>query len=297
MHVNNEKELYETCVDFFHFSLQLIREISPSNRNLKFAVVNIQITLELFIKYYLVRQGHLENIADIKNGKLKNYKKFDTIMNYYFSNTKWSYGEKKELKKILDARNLIVHKGLRSGWDNDLAIYIIKCVLFIHGTMLNSFGISLLKGYPQPNPISTNLTWREGIEQSIDKLNTKHNFSVFHCPECGAYSLIPSNIIGLDSNPDESLECLCCFYFYNIEAEAAVINCYKCSESKSYLIDRLNSDERQQHLGKCLECGINTPVRKCYECERFYHPNDGEFTFDNNYFCSSDCKEIYEECM
>ncbi|QHA92245.1 hypothetical protein [Bacillus sp. N1-1] len=295
MQVKQESEIYESFVDFFHFSLKLVREISPKNRNLKFAVVNVQITLELFIKYYLVEIGYKEKI--IKEGKEIDYKDFETVLKIFFSTTRWSYGEKQELKAILKARNSIVHKGLRSGWNDELAVYIIKCIQFIHGTMLNGLGISLLENYPKPNPISSNITWRQGIEKYIEKLNTTRNMPVFQCPECCVYSLIHSEVVGvgIDLNPHKSLDCLCCLTSYDVEVEAALMNCYKCSEPDSYLIDRLNGNEKQQHMGKCLECRTNTLVRRCYECEHFFHPSQGELNFENKYFCTNDCKEIYEE--
>lgn len=295
MEVDHEKELLETCTDFFDFSLELISDISPDNKNLKFAVVNTQITLELFIKYYFVQGGKLEEIiVNNKNDKELRYKDFTFILSKYFKQTKWSYGKKKELKEILHARNAIVHKGLRAGWNNELAMYLVKCIMFIQGTMLKTNSVSLFENFLTPHPVSKNEFWKEGVLQFIEKLALTQDFPIYDCSECGINSLVP-NSIGFTENIEATLDCLCCFKSYNLEVEATLIDCYSCEEPDSYLIDRLNGSENQEHTGKCLECNTDTLVKKCWECEYFYHPFHKEYEFRGKFFCSVDCKEIHME--
>ena len=66
----------------------------------------------------------------------------------------------------------------------------------------------------------------------------------------------------------------------------------------SYFIDLLNPQDHQLYVGKCSECGTDTWVRKCEECEELYHTSEKhEVNFQNKYFCSEDCLEIYKACL
>ena len=49
-----EDELKESFTSFYNFSISLIETLNEENGHLKFAVVNMQIALELFLKYYFI---------------------------------------------------------------------------------------------------------------------------------------------------------------------------------------------------------------------------------------------------
>lgn len=290
-----ENELYDTFISFYNFSLGLIEKVDNDNNYLKFAVVNVQIALELFLKYYFVKKGQIDAIVTRKNGHDVRFKEFSDVLNFFFASRNWSYGEKKELRKILEIRNSIVHNGLNSGWNEELALYIIKCIFFIQGTIKSNFGNTLLQQHYKPSNLAKNKVWRKGVEEFVEKINNEYGFQVFHCLDCGANTLISNELFRLEDSysSGEQLQCLCCFQYIDLEVECTLINCYYCKEPDSYLINKLNEQTESQYIGKCLECGVDTWVRKCSYCGRFYHPIEvKEYKSSNKFYCSLSCYEI-----
>ena len=77
-----------------------------------------------------------------------------------------------------------------------------------------------------------------------------------------------------------------------MEESFDLIECYICGK-KSYLVDILNHQGNQLYPGKCLECEVDTFVRKCSGCDRYYHPNKSEYVKKGKFFNSSHCSEFY----
>ena len=76
--------------------------------------------------------GKLSSIIVKRQGRQVKYNDFSDVLNFYYSDTRWTYGNKKELKVILDIRNSVVHNGLKGVWDEELATTLIKCVSFLY---------------------------------------------------------------------------------------------------------------------------------------------------------------------
>lgn len=105
--------------------------MNKENQNLKFAVVNMQVALELFLKYYFISIGKEEWVfKDINAIKLE-FRDFSQILDRVFSSKDILISKKKNLKHILESRNNIVHRGKYNEWDDELADNIINCALFI----------------------------------------------------------------------------------------------------------------------------------------------------------------------
>lgn len=283
------EEIYDTFMSFLNFSLELIEKLDNANGYIKFAVVNTQITLELFLKYYFIRKGNLDNITVKKNGVIRGFKEFNDILNYYFSSRRWTYGNKKELRDILEARNLIVHSGLKAGWNIELAKYIIKCIFFMQGTMRSEFDENLIEVQYRKHKISENNIWRNGVEEFVEELECE----VFPCPDCGALAFISSESFNIFNVWEPDLRhCLCCFSFVD-PVSATFIECYNCCEN-SYMVEILNEQRKSMYAAKCLECNTDTWVRKCANCDAFYHPivTDEKLCKDK-YLCSDECLEMF----
>jgi len=271
----------------------LFEKVTPNSKYLKFATVNSQIALELFLKYYYVKRGKINEIQKKKKDEyINDFHDFSQILGHFYSQRKWHYGKKKELAKLLETRNLIVHKGQSSTWDAELAENVVRTLFFIHATAWSDFGETILFNNYLPHKIADNAIWRIGAEAFASDISD----NVYRCLGCDAYAVIDGELMVLDdSNSDEDLICLCCLSSIDTIDQAKLLECYECYE-KSYYIDALNAQDEQLYIGKCVECGTNTKVRKCKECEKYYHPkNTTEIKNGENYFCSTLCSEMYSD--
>jgi len=291
------KELKEGFISFFHFSLSLIEDLSRENNNLKFAVVNMQTALELFLKYYFLMNDMPDRIFLIKNGKRK-FKDFSVVLDSYYSLYRKShYAEKKHLITILESRNDIVHKGKFKDWDEDLAKYIISCVFFIQGNLKNAFGETLLEPEYHPHKLSENWTWKEGSTIFANTVCKMFNMIPLECPFCFSRSLVSKEIFEFDDQGEiENYQCLTCLCDVDTQIYGAIIECCVC-KMKSYYVDRLNVQPDKTHFGGCLNCGIKMDLRQCDNCDKFFFHNlmDEVVEFNNNYFCSLECLEMYKK--
>lgn len=292
-----EKNLYDSFNSFLKFSIDLVGELDKNKDNYKFAVVNMQITLELFLKYYFIRKGLSKYVIDRVNDNGIKYKDFYMVLNNYFRVSKWSYGRKKELTKILQIRNNIVHSGTNTQWNKEVVGYIIRCIFFMHGIMSSEFDELLIGN--NKFKLRNNVLWTESVEEFIDDLVIIHkDFPIRTCLSCGEYTLIPKEIFDIGeptSSVVDDLVCLNCLDVYEMESDNTIIDCYECIDG-SYFVNLSNPQEQQLYVGKCSECGTNTWVRKCAECERLYHPSDEqEVNFQDKFFCSEECVEMYKD--
>ncbi len=290
-----QDELYESFNSFLKFTFELIKQVEQDKEYFKFAVVNMQISLELFLKYYFTRIGKLAGIAKKINGDNVNFKDFSQVLNFFFKSHHWSYGTKKELIYLLELRNAIVHKGNNTDFDNDAANFIIKCIFFMHGTMYSQFGESLLISFRELE-LKTNKMWVQGVNEFIDDHLQGDRWV---CLNCKNYTMVTKEFLEVEHNTPftdiDELVCLCCFSEIMIGTECILIDCYICYED-SYFINILNPQGDQQYIGCCSECDTSTWVRKCKECEKYYHYFETDDSYFNDfYFCSNECIEIYKE--
>lgn len=290
-------ELKNGFLSFFYFSLSLIENLSKENNNLKFAVVNMQISLELFLKYYFIMKDQPERVFYKKRSKRK-FRDFSTVLNSYYSIAKTAhYADKRHLVTILESRNDIVHKGKFKVWDEDLAKYIISCVFFIQGVYRNEFDKTLIGTEYHPHKLSRNLIWKEGAVEFANKVTRNFNEKPFECPYCFSRSLIKKEIFDFDDQGDvENYQCLTCLCEVDTQISGAIVKCCQCEE-KAYYVDRYNIQPNKTHFGGCLNCGNKMYLRHCENCEKFYFHSlqKQEIEFENNYFCSNDCLEIFKE--
>jgi hypothetical protein len=290
-------ELKASYLLFSNFVFLLLGEIGEKKENLMIAAVNSQIALELFLKYLFTARGKVDEIRKKKGGVLVNeFKDFNEILNHFYSSKSWSFGNKKEFIELMQARNSIVHRGQRSQWDPELAKIIVKTHFFIHATAWSELGEVLLSENYTPHKISELEVWRTGVEEFCDDLSELYDCYPLNCSRCYSRSVVSGELFVLEEGQtDGYIVCLCCLSSINIEHEARLIDCYVCSE-ESYLLDAFNEQAEQLYFGKCTDCDTDTWVRKCANCEKFYHPAARtEARLKDAFFCSENCKEYHEE--
>lgn len=291
----DEYQLRQGFVDFAELAVELTGRSESDPKYLKFAAANAQVALELFLKYYFTKKGQVAKIQKRKNGILQNdFVEYAQILAYYYSTRRWSYGVKREFTALMEARNAILHRAQQTEWDVALATNVVRTLFFIHSTWHAEFGKHLFqRSYGRPHPLSANKVWRQGVESFVDRLSEIHDTPIHTCLACHQYAVVSGEYFGLlGAVGTEYLICLNCFDSIDVESEARLLRCHRCEE-QSYIIDAFNEQEQQLYVGKCSNCGEDSWVRYCRNCERFFHPDEGEVYVDGLYFCSSDCAECF----
>jgi hypothetical protein len=293
----NWMQLKDGFIDFAELAMELIGRSEDDPKYLKFAAVNAQVALELFLKYYYSKNGKVVEIQKKKNGiPQEEFIEHSQILNHYYAERKWSYGVKRELVFMMEARNSILHRAQQTDWSSELATSVVRTLFFIHSTWYSDFGNCLFeRSYGKPQPLSRNKVWRTGVDSFVHQLSDLHDMEIRTCLTCKHQAVVAGEFFGLEgAEGDEYLVCLNCFDSIDIEHEARLLDCHKCGE-KAYLIDAFNEQEHQLYVGKCSECGEDSWVRACANCEIFFHPEEGESELYGKYFCSTDCSDMFKE--
>ena len=273
-------ELRSGFKEFYNFSLSLIESLDEKNGHLKFAVVNMQIALELFLKYYFLSKEMPERV--FKEPLLSGvYKDFSDILKSYYSVCRELHlSPKKRLITILENRNNIVHKGRFHEWDNELAQSIIECAFFIQHVSMFNFNESLVSAQYLPHKLSKNIHWKKGAQSIANNLCIKSAKQPMECPFCLSKTLVSKEIFALDETYDEDdLQCITCLVDIDTSMSGKLIPCALCRQ-ESYYLDLLNEQSQQVFIGKCLSCGGVLLVRMCAGCGNFYYPDNGEIRKD-----------------
>ena len=286
-------ELKEGYESFYHFSLSLLENLDDKSGNLKFAVVNMQIALELFLKCYFLRKDMPERVGSVKNGKFQ-FKGFSEVVNSYFSVVRNDlYISKKGLNSILETRNGIVHRGKFQGWDSSLADYIIRSSLFMQAILRNVFQETLLESNYETHNLSNNFYWRNSSMDFAKDLCSNFDQKVFECPYCFSRALVSKELFefNVDTSVD-NYQCISCLMELDIENAGELITCCACDE-KSYFVDTLNPQDKQGYVGRCLYCDNQMELKKCHSCEEFFFQDilESRYEKDGLFYCSSKCKE------
>lgn len=283
-----ENELKKSYKDFFLFAINLVNSINAENSNLKFAVVNMQIALELFLKYYFLRKGKTEWLFSHME-KLK-FKDFSEILDRFYSkDSDILVTKKSHLKKILEARNKIVHSG-KDAWDEELAINLINTALFIQNVLIREFDETLIDSSNAPSiSISKNQIWRKGTESFASNLGKLNNKKVYECWFCYSRSFMDKKIFTYDENDDDGFQCVTCLNSLTLDYQIGIAECI-CGDN-SFVLDCLNPQKEGEYIGRCLNCDISYHAYRCDKCEKYFLDFDNKRIIDGNkVFCSNECK-------
>lgn len=286
-----EKELKESCKDFFHFSFELVQSITKENNNLKFAVVNMQIALELFLKFYFLEKKEYDLL--FSNPEKLMFRDFAVILDRFFSkDNDLLVTKKKHLKNILDERNNIVHKG-KFLWNEELAINLINTTLFIQNVLNREYTETLIETSYGYNNLSSNLIWRNGTQNFAKNIAALHNLKIYECPFCYSHSFIDKKIFTCDELGDEGFQCVTCFNSYYLHDQIGLAKCCVCGDN-AFVLDCLNPQENgNKYIGRCLECNFYHYAYKCDNCDAYitYVDDNVLVRVNNNIFCSKKCCE------
>ncbi|QJB29894.1 hypothetical protein HF329_00660 [Chitinophaga oryzae] len=278
---------------FFGFSLNLIAGLDKTSDNLKFAVVNMQICLELFIKLYLIKHGEVDKAY--KDGQ---FRSFSSVLGAYMGMVKGNHRhiiiKHQQLNDILKSRNEIVHGGQLTEWDDKIVEAIINCVFFIQELHKDLFLQPLIVSHFYPHKLTHNPVWKKNAEALALKITKERNAPLYSCPVCYAHSFINLDIINEELN-HEGHQCLSCFVIFEGIA-AQVTDCPMC-QAHAFMTDVLNDQGNQLFLGKCLNCEHDGKVRMCRGCKKLYRPGSiaDEFKKFGHFFCNKRCHDKWRD--
>lgn len=277
------KKSYES---FFHFSLGLIEKLDSSNNNLQFAVVNMQVALELFLKFYFIEIG--KEFFVFKK-ETETFKPFSEILDKIFSDKNVLIAKKKILKQILESRNNIVHQGKHNQWSDDLANDLISCTLFIQGLLNKEFNTSLIQISYGDNQYSKNQIWKNGAENFAKNIADLNKTNVYECIFCCSLAMVDKKLFNLDEYNDEGFQCITCFRNLTLEDQMQLAFCKACSEN-SFIVDHLNPQKDKSYSGLCINCGMKYISYCCEYCDKYFIDFDNErLIIEDKIFCDKKC--------
>ena len=244
-------------------------------------IVNLQASLELLSKFYVLQREGWQGIVDtrfhnkpesevllaINNGTLKTtpyWKNKEFISEEIYLND----DDKDLLDNFQNHRNQVMHLGVinpsrdilyESIW---LVVRIINQLNWHKMIPMNkqymSNTMEILLGSTLYNKLITNSCY---VEESIDRANELYDDIKF-CIQCGNDSW------ALDEE-DEYRNCLVCGYRGNVDA-FGFIDCPECQAKGALVYDPLNIGLNERLDGKCCACKKIIPVSQCPECEGVY---------------------------
>jgi hypothetical protein len=285
-------DLKSAYFEFAEFTFDLLTKATEDIRLLKFAAVNAQITLELFLKYVFIATGKADDITKKKRGSsAEDFVDFSQILNHAFAIKLIRGVKKKDIETLCAARNSIVHRGAASTVENDLVEVVAICYLLIHFLSSDQFGTHLLSRSYGPHPISQNTAWVSGVERFVAGLAPLNSHVPINCIHCGSKSLVSGDFITIDGSQEcEDVVCLCCLTSLSTIHEIALLKCSQCCTA-SYFVDILNPQAGQWYVGGCSTCDNGEWVRRCTNCEEFYFKSQVKEACSENFnFCSKACK-------
>lgn len=284
-------DLEKNYKDFFHFSLELIRQIDNNNNYLKFAVVNMQISLELFLKYYFLKKDKDEWLFS-KPDKFV-FKDFSVILNAFFAEPNFLITRKKYLHNILEARNKIVHEG-RTAWNEELADNLINTTLFIQNVLNREFQETLMESWDDAfKDLELNTIWKNGTENFAKNIAKLNNAKVYECWFCYSDSFLDKKLFSYDEFEDEGFQCITCLNSLYLHHQIGVAEC-TCGD-KTFVVDCLNPEDKK-YDGKCLNCHMKYFAFHCDHCEKYFLDFDDErLEIENSIFCCEECKSNHQK--
>lgn len=289
-------KLQKNGFDFLSFGLRLILEPSVDEKDLRVAVANIQIGVELLIKYKIAKDKGLQEICttDLSSltnvqiedmaelGTLKTFK-FETCKHKFISNTSIGEYERNLIDRFQRLRNSIVHFGAVLPRE----LTIAECshvVLKVVRRIIADDGSTHLADYLSQDVYKSLIKFPQYINEAVDDAH-KFGEDVRLCFECKNETLTTVH--------DEFHYCFSCGFFV-FEKHAPYIDCPYCKGHKTAVYDSLNSSDGI-FRGKCISCDENLLVAKCAFCEVEVFPEvfAKYDEIENEWYCE-ECHEAKE---
>lgn len=293
-------ELLKTRLEktFSNYFIHAVEHIVKKNNNesdILQVIINIQATLELLSKLYVLnllgwkelidkkyhKRSKDEIIVLINNGNIKtnmyNHIKTNVIDYIEFDDI-----DLKLLNNFQNYRNQVMHLGFENYQEDilDEAVWLIVRIINILGWqniiedrnqyLTNS--LEHLLGNRLYNELINHSAYiGEAIDNAYDKFD-----EVKYCFSCG------NDALGANDG-DDKYKCLVCGCQITNDNATNYIDCPVCKKKGTVIYDALNISGNTYINGKCCACLNNINISKCKICKEIHIYEDGcEFCSDNN---------------
>jgi hypothetical protein len=275
--------LYNNGRDFLNHALELMF----NNAKVKFTVVNLQMALELFIKFRLVKQFGLQSICNNNLSRLKNPANaliegkiktniYNDCKNKFKKLKKLNKYEQELLENFQQTRNAIVHFGKEID-HKEFEILSGHLIAKVFRRIIEDEAEPWLFKHLQNENYKNLITFKPYIDEAVDDAFDQGE-EVLLCFECENETLVVTN---------EDYYCFCCgMTFYG--PHAPYIKCPFCKE-KAMVYDALNNADGV-HKGKCISCQEDTLISFCSKCGVMFFPELDRFSDSKPWRCI-DCPE------
>ena len=244
----------------------------------KFIITDLQMGLELLLKFRLVRDRGLNkilasnrtarsDIAEIKSGAINTLgfgKCLETIMKI----EDFSPYELGLLKQFQTLRNAVVHFGADVD-PKDILVAASHLVLkplqcIVYGTHPESQFVP--RGVPIAGPresyidqqiLCRLIRFPPYVEEAERDAQASDGFGVELCWACSNRTLVVQ--------VTDDLYCFCCGETSS-EGSVGWADCFKCGKPRGVVFDALNEQDNV-HTAKCLDCGCREGILVCPACD------------------------------
>lgn len=288
------ESLQKNGFDFLNFGLQLILSSAADAKDVKVSVANIQIGLELLIKYSLAKKHGLQyicitdltsrteaQIAEfVEAGTLKT-KKYELCKQGFIEGATINGYERDLIDRFQRLRNSIVHFGAVLPREQTIA-QCAHIVLKVVRRIVEPECDTWLRNYLSQDVYNHLIKFPPYIAEAIDDAYDSGN-EVRLCFECSNETLT--------TLPNDDHYCFSCG-FRVFSKHAPYIDCPYCKRYRTAVYDCLNNEEGI-FRGKCIACEEDLRVAKCASCDVEVFPEIfAEFDeIANKWYCDK-CHEM-----
>lgn len=286
--MNTEENLLNTGFEFLAFGINLLLLPSATETDIKVSVANIQVGLELLIKYRLAKDYTLQHICTtniqglshhqiqegVQKGTIKS-KKFELCKHSFVQSESISGYEHDLIEKFQRLRNSIVHFSIdipREETISTCAHLVLKVVRRIVEREADPW----LSRYLPKDVYQALIDFPAYQGEAVDDAYASGK-DVRLCFEC--------NNETLTTLPGREHYCFSCGYRMLTE-HAPYIDCPYCKGQNTAVYDSLNSTE-DIYRGKCLSCKEKLLIAKCVDCEIETFPEIFAKMENDKWYCDS----------
>ncbi|MER0215869.1 MAG: hypothetical protein DU481_06680 [Nitrosomonas sp.] len=281
-----KKRLQATSRQLLVHALEHALTKEPTENDVIQTIVNLQASLELLSKLYVLRregwkfvidpkfhsQKESELLAAISTGTIKTipfWKSRELAAETLYLND----DDLQLLDNFQNRRNQIMHLGLTSPSHeilNEAIWFLVRIVQqldwkeylpihqqYLSNSLMHVIGTKLFK------KLVTNTCY---VNESIDRAYELYPDSVTYCFECGNETLVITDA-------DDYL-CFVCGFQVDTDA-MGLIDCPVCKATRSLAFDLLNIECNEKLDGKCCRCKTFVSVSRCKTCETDYATEQG----------------------
>ena len=279
-------ELYQNARDFLNQALIFLLEDSGSQKVAKFTVVNLQMSVELLVKWYLVEHVGTAEIfdrdfvassdprADIWSGRLKTIK-YEACKHRFIRLRALDRPARKLLDDFQKQRNRIVHSFMALSYNDCLssaADLVFNVIRHFFSERDGHFGQFLDKSI-----YNRLITFEPYVEKAIARAQGADADEILTCWNCRHETML---------HKDDGFWCLACGTTGD-ERASPYVACPFCGK-RAFVLDGLNIDHSTVR-GECMVCGRDGMMEKCVDCGKvFCTEAEGDYQNDGTWHCE-DC--------